>query len=227
MFDLLGSFGGILVGAAIRFVLLLPSIVFHEVAHGYVAYLLGDDTAKRAKRLTLNPLRHIDPWGTIIMPALLLLASGGNFAFGYAKPVPVNPYNFKDRRQGMLLTAIAGPVSNLLLAAVAAGIIRLADFMGLGAFGLGWLWSGIAIFAYFNLLLMVFNLVPLPPLDGSRVVARFLSGRAERFWHDLERYGFVILLAIVWLLPDLTGIDPIGALIDFSVEPLYRLLLGG
>ena len=112
-FDVLGT-----VQIFMRFAMLFPAIILHEISHGYVAYLLGDPTAKRAGRLTLNPIAHIDPIGTVVMPLALLFLSGGAFFFGYAKPVPFNPRNFKDERTGMLLTGIAGPVTNIVLAIV-------------------------------------------------------------------------------------------------------------
>ena len=163
----------------LEFAVLLPAIIVHEVSHGWVALLLGDPTAKDRGRLSANPLRHIDPWGTILLPAILLAVSGGSAAFGYAKPVPINPYNFKDYRKGMFLTGIAGPTSNLLMAAV-AGLAR-ADLR------LHQLRDAriVYYFALVNLTLLFFNLIPIPPLDGSRVIPLFLSDSAMQTYHQV------------------------------------------
>jgi len=204
---------------AIQFALLLPAIVIHEVSHGWVAYLLGDPTAKDRGRLSANPLRHIDPWGTLLLPALLLAFSGGRAAFGYAKPVPINPHNFKDYRRGMFLTGIAGPTSNLLLALLAGLVVR--------TFGLtSWVMLGIYYFTLVNLTLLFFNLIPIPPLDGSRVLPLFLSDRAMQTYHQAEQYGFVILLAVLWIVPSVFHVDPIGAYLGATVERLMPLLTG-
>lgn len=212
--------------AVFRFALLLPAIIAHEVAHGYVAYLLGDPTAKEAGRLSPNPLAHIDPWGTVLMPAILLMASGGRFAFGYAKPVPVNPMRMTKvgPRDGMLLTGIAGPVTNLVLAGIAAlvllpmrlGLLPAPEIVVYGLF----------YWVYLNVLLALFNLIPLPPMDGSRVVQRFLSGGARRFYAEMERYGFMILIGIVWIVPQFTGFDPLEYYFRWTVDPVVRLLTG-
>lgn len=210
---------------AISFALLIPAIVLHEVSHGYVAYLLGDTTAKDRGRLSLNPLRHIDPWGTILLPLLMVAAFG--FGFGYAKPVPINPYRFKDYRKGMFLTGIAGPASNLALA-LASGLLSRAVLAVGDAAGVAgaYVWLALYYFALMNLSLMFFNLIPLPPLDGSRVLPLFLSNRALDTYHAWERYGFIILFAFLWLAPDLLGFDPIGSYFRVTVYPLLRLFTG-
>lgn len=210
---------------ALMFALLLPAIVFHEVSHGYVAYWLGDTTAKDRGRLSLNPLKHIDPWGTILLPLLMVAAFG--FGFGYAKPVPINPNRFKDYRKGMFLTGIAGPVSNLLLAILSGVIFRILVALNMG----GAPWGELVIlgFYYFclmNLSLMFFNLIPLPPLDGSRVLPLFLSDRAMVTYAKFEQYGFVILFAVLWLAPRFLGFDPVGQYFAYTVEPLLALLTG-
>jgi Zn-dependent protease len=210
----------------LRFALLLPAIILHEIAHGYVAYLLGDPTAKDRGRLTLNPLAHIDLWGTILMPALLLFASGGAFAFGYAKPVPINPYLMRkvSMRNGLLLTGIAGPLTNIALAIVSAIVYRVLGVIpGMPDIVLLLFYY----FAYINLVLAFFNLIPIPPMDGSRVVQRFLSGPALRFYTSLEQYGFMIILGVLWILPRFTGIDFIGWWLQYTTTPVARLLLGG
>jgi Zn-dependent protease len=204
---------------AIEFVLLLPAIIVHEVSHGWVAFLLGDSTAKDRGRLSLNPLKHIDPFGTILLPLILLAASGGQAAFGYAKPVPINPYRFKSYRTGMFLTGIAGPTSNLAMAAIAGVIVRI--------FGLtGWVTLAVYYFALVNLVLLFFNLIPIPPLDGSRVLPLFLSDSAIRTYHQIERYGFVILLAILWIVPAVFHVDPIRGYLGATVDRILPLLTG-
>lgn len=209
----------------LMFALLLPAIVLHEVSHGYMAYRLGDTTAKDRGRLTLNPLKHIDPFGTILLPLLMIAMFG--FGFGYAKPVPINPHRFRDYRKGLFLTGIAGPAANLALAVVASLIVRFLEGFGLDAGTTGELITvGVYLFAYMNLMLMFFNLIPLPPLDGSRILPLFLSDRAMVTYGKFEQYGFIILFAILWLGPRFLGFDPIGAYFNVTVEPLMRLLVG-
>jgi Zn-dependent protease len=206
-----------LVQIAWRFGLLVPAIVIHEVSHGWAALALGDTTAKDKGRLSLNPVRHIDPWGTILLPLLMVAILG--FGFGYAKPVPVNPYRFKDYRRGMFLTGIAGPASNLVLALLSGLLFRLIG--GEGLLGLA-----LFYFALMNLVLMFFNLIPLPPLDGSRVLPLFLSDRAMETYHSIKRYGFLIILVALWVLPSYLGVDPLGWYFGATVYPLLGLFTG-
>lgn len=172
----------------------LFAITAHEAAHGYVAKLMGDKTAWRQGRVTLNPAPHIDPVGTLLIPALCLLFGG--FLFGWAKPVPINPSNMRYPRKSFFWVALAGPASNFLMALFWAGVAWIAargffgDFFSSPMAAMGM--AGIQV----NLLLMIFNLLPLPPLDGSRMVARFLKGEAASFWQRIEPYGFYILLAL-------------------------------
>lgn len=210
---------GIVLPYLVRFLLLLPAIVLHEVSHGWVAYLLGDPTAKNAGRLSLNPIKHIDPVGTLLLPAILLLASGGRAAFGYAKPVPVNPRYFGNHRNGMFLVGIAGPTTNLILAFLSGMGVRLVGANGVAGYILFY-------FALVNLTLLFFNLIPIPPLDGSRVIPLFLSDRGLRTYYEVERYGFVILLAILWLVPQVFHVDPLGAYLEATVLPLLRAFTG-
>jgi Zn-dependent protease len=214
-----------LILAVLRFALILPAIILHEVAHGYVAYLLGDPTARERGRLTLNPIAHIDLWGTVLLPALLLVGSGGSFAFGYAKPVPVNPYRMHKTtvRNGMLLTGIAGPATNIALAIV-SGLAARVLFAVPAVPEI--VVTIVYYFCYINLVLAFFNLIPLPPMDGSRVVQRFLSGRALETYSSIEPYGFIIILALIWFLPRFTGIDIIGTYFRFTVSPIATLLTG-
>ena len=214
-----------LIFRGLMFALLLPAIVLHEVSHGYVAYLLGDTTAKDAGRLSLNPLKHIDLWGTILLPLLMVATLG--FGFGYAKPVPINPYRFKDYRRGMFLTGIAGPTTNLLLAVISGlGVRVLGGAVSDPTSALGWTVVALYYFCLMNLSLMFFNLIPLPPLDGSRVLPLFLSDNAMRTYAKVEQYGFIILLAALFLLPRYLGFDPIDRYFAATVEPLLRLFTG-
>jgi Zn-dependent protease len=174
-------------------VIVFFSVVCHEVAHGYTAYLLGDPTAWRMGRLNFNPLVHIDIFGTIILPAFLLL-SGSRFLFAWAKPVPVNPQYFRDSKKGMMLVAMAGPATNLAITLLLSGLLHLAS-----GFLPPFLTSAIATAALINIVLMVFNLIPIPPLDGSRIVARFLRGRALWQYMRLERYGLFIVFGLLFL----------------------------
>jgi len=211
--------------AVIGFAIFIPCIVFHEVSHGYVAYLLGDPTAKSRGRLSLNPLKHVDPFGTVLLP--LLLTASGLPAFGYAKPVPINPNYFKDYRKGMLLTGLAGPATNLSLAVVSGLATRAMLATGL-ANSVAGSWVAIVLyqFALINLVLMFFNLIPVPPLDGSRVLPVFLSDNALRTYHEFERYGVLIVFAALIILPRVLNIDVLGGYLDVTVEPILSLLTG-
>lgn len=192
------------------FLIIIPSAIIHEYAHGWAADLMGDPTAKYAGRLTLNPLAHIDLWGTILMPITLLLLTGGQFLFAYAKPVPYNPYNLKNQKWGPSLVAIAGPAANFLLAACFAIVMRFLP----PASGFA---SLVSIIVYANIMLMVFNLVPIPPLDGSKILYAILPNSANNIKIFLERYGFIILLIFVFFLFQL--ISPV-------IDGIYRLLVG-
>ncbi len=227
------------IGYALRFLVILPAIILHEISHGWVAYRLGDPTAKNAGRLSLNPVRHIDLWGTILMPALLLLLSGGQFAFGYAKPVPINPRYFGDYRRGMFLTGIAGPTTNIILAAIAGlgvravGSAQITAAMTSGASITSFAPATIVglilwYFCFLNVVLVFFNLIPIPPLDGSRVLPLFLSDRGLQTYHEVERYGFGILLVILFVVPYISqgAIDPIGIYFNYTVYPITQLLSG-
>ena len=168
----------------------LVCITLHELSHGAVAYMLGDRTAKDAGRLTLNPIRHIDPWGLVMMVL---------FRFGWAKPVPVNMYNFKKPRQGMALTALAGPVSNLLIAAVFLflyGLLFPAVYQNGSAFSRQAL-DMVVTTSYMSLALAVFNILPISPLDGSKVLFAFLSDSAYAKLMRYERYGMIVLVLLV------------------------------
>ena len=167
------------------FVIIVPSAIIHEYAHGWMAERLGDPTARYAGRLTLDPRSHIDLWGTIVMPLFLFVVSGGSFMFAYAKPVPYNPYNLKNQKWGPAAVAVAGPLSNFLLAACFAALIRLMPVFPPSIWQLAPLFS-IIVFA--NLLLMIFNLVPIPPLDGSKILFAILPDSMYKLRATLQQY---------------------------------------
>jgi len=202
------------------------AIVLHEVAHGWVADKLGDHTARDMGRLTLNPLSHIDLFGTILMPLLLFWATNGRMVFGYAKPVPINPYNFKDPKKGMALSSLAGPGINLVMAISFAVILRLvlpaiAQISPRDA----WNWFGPPLVlmcqsgVIINVVLGVLNMIPIPPLDGSRVVYWLLPDKQAALYYQLERYGFVILMMLL-------AFNILGKIIGPLIDPLLSILLG-
>lgn len=171
---------------AFFFIIIIFSAVIHEYAHGWMADRLGDPTARLSGRLTINPLAHIDPFGTFLLPASLYLISNGRFLFAYAKPVPVNPFNLRNMRYGSAIVAFAGPASNIFIAVVFGLIVR---FIEPGQFS-----DFLSIIVLANLLLAVFNLVPIPPLDGSKVLFSVLPSQFNDFKVYLEAYGWVLLL---------------------------------
>jgi Zn-dependent protease len=188
-----------------EFLLALPvllfSVVAHEYAHGYAALQQGDTTAYDAGRLTLNPLKHIDPWMTILLPAILWFGSGGQFVFGGAKPVPVSPQKYRNYVKGDIIVSSAGIVTNLALYAAC-----LAAAIGLGVTGrmlpglggvLGWLQRMMFWGIWLNALLAVFNLIPIPPLDGSHILYHLLPARLATSYRKVARNGFLILLALL------------------------------
>jgi Zn-dependent protease len=172
------------------------AITVHEVAHGWVAKKYGDNTASGLGRLTLNPIKHIDLVGTILLPGLLLL-TGTGFIFGWAKPVPVDARNFKNPRKDMAIVALAGPISNLLMALAWALLVRIAVMIGVEFISLPLIYTGIAGISI-NLVLALINLLPIPPLDGSRVLTGILPSYWAWKYNQLERYGFIILLILLY-----------------------------
>ena len=190
--------GDILYTISIWVLPLVIAITFHEAAHGFVAWRLGDPTAYRRGRVTFNPLKHIDLFGTIVLPALLFVASSP-FLFGYAKPVPVNFAALRRPRRDMVLVALAGPGINLALAVAAALILSL--LLSIDAQASPWLVRNLANAMLINVVLAVFNMLPLPPLDGGRVAMGLLPLSLARPLARLERYGLVILIAVLLLLP--------------------------
>lgn len=182
---------------------LLMAITMHEAAHGFVAWKLGDDTALRMGRVTFNPLRHIDMFGTIIMPVLMLIGSGGRMMFGFAKPVPVDFSRLRQPRRDMVLVALAGPGTNIMLAVISALLFHTL-FLLPQEFAT-WTAYNLKNSLWINVLLAVFNMLPIPPLDGGRVAVGLLPSSLARPLARLERAGIFIILAGIFLLPWLGG----------------------
>ncbi len=177
-------------------IILIMSVVIHEVSHGYAAYMLGDRTAAYAGRLTLNPIKHLDPLGSIIIPLLLILTKAG-FVIGWAKPVPYNPYNLSNQKWGEAWVAFAGPLSNMIIAILSAIIIRFG--MTTGMLSVSFV-HFLTTVVFINITLALFNLVPIPPLDGSKILFMFLPIRFAYIRENLERYGFALSLIFVFFL---------------------------
>lgn len=220
-------------------IILIMSAVVHEVSHGLAAFWLGDPTAKYMGRLTLNPVKHLDLWGSFLMPVFLLLLSGGRFFFAAAKPVPYNPFNLRDQKYGPALVGAAGPVSNIAIALVfgiflkifiATGLVPAPDvanlvgniFSGASLLGSGLSAIGIifVIIIYINILLAFFNLVPIPPLDGSKLLFAILPISEETKIY-LEQYGLIFIIPVILLLS-----GPIFALIRIIELLFFRLVIG-
>jgi len=174
-------------------IVLILSVVIHEVSHGYAALWLGDTTAKYAGRLTLNPIKHLDPVGSVLVPLMLSILPGG-IIFGWAKPVPYNPYNLRNRRWGELIVAIAGPLSNFLLAFVFGMIIRFGGGLSEAFIQLS------LVIVVINIVLGIFNLMPIPPLDGSKILFSILPQKNNGIRLALEKYGFMILIFFIFFL---------------------------
>lgn len=206
----------------IQLALLLIAIILHEIAHGYVAWLYGDPTAKNQGRLSVNPLKHIDPMGSIIVPGLLMM-SGSGAVFGWAKPVPVQPQYFSRPRYHMMLVALAGPLTNFTLAALTGMGLKffaLIPQTTLNASPLFWtiLAQSCLYFIQLNVLLAVFNLIPIPPLDGSRILSHFAPTSLRHYIDKLEPYGFVIVYLCLFI-----GIIP--AILQLLVPLITNLFL--
>lgn len=207
----------------------IPAITLHEVGHAFVANRLGDPTAKRAGRISINPLKHIDPFGTVLMPLLLMVMNMP--VFGYAKPVPYNPRYFKDPRKGDLLVGLSGPAANLLQALLGTAIAWLLAL----ALPVDSLMASNQLFAYFygmflplyvliNLFLMFFNLLPIPPLDGSSIFAFFCPVKYLPTYYKIQQYALPIFLVAAILLPEVLHVNPIGAYLDATAYNLFFLM---
>ncbi|MEX1026793.1 MAG: site-2 protease family protein [Candidatus Paceibacterota bacterium] len=194
--------------------ILIMSVVIHEVAHGYAAYMQGDPTAKYQGRLTLNPLPHLDMIGSIIVPLLFFLTPG-NLMLGWAKPVPYNPFNFRNQRWGELIVAIVGPAVNIVIALIFGLFLRFAIPAGIVPTAAV---SIISFIVLINLVLALFNMVPIPPLDGSKVLFALLPQRYIRIRHTLEQYGFILVLLFVFLF-----ISQISGVVLFLFEQITGL----
>lgn len=204
-------------------IMLLVGFPIHEFSHALAAYRLGDGTAKLFGRLTVNPIAHFDPLGGVLL-AVTFLGSGGGFGFGWAKPTPVNPMNLLYGRRGEAIVAAAGPISNLVLAAAAAIPLRYLISQPELLADVGMLADILVLFVQINLVLMVFNLIPIPPLDGSKVLFAFLDRRTEyQIRPVLEQYGFVVLLLLFFLPP---GNSIGGQVLIPIIRAIYSFLVG-
>jgi len=203
---------------------LIVAVILHEVAHGYVAFKMGDPTARLAGRLTLNPIKHLDLFGSFLLPVILKL-SGSPIIFGYAKPVPVNFANLREFRKGTICVASAGVLTNMILAVISAALFQMLvatqtswaqSQLGLLA---GFLLQLLAYSVIINCVLALFNLIPIPPLDGSRIVAMLLPAALRTQYSRLERFGMIIIFVLL-----ITG--PLGRLMAFFLKPVLNFLLG-
>lgn len=205
----------------------IPAIVLHEVAHGFAAYKLGDPTAKSAGRLSLNPLKHIDLFGTVLMPLMLMVMNWP--VFGYAKPVPYNPRFFKDPRKGDLIVGLAGPAANLLQACFGAILMWVLKpvAMQLAATQIGLYFYGLFLPMYIllNLYLMFFNLLPIPPLDGSSILALLIPPKHLGTYYRVQQYALPIFMVLVILVPYVFNINPIGAYLHVTAYNLAHLMM--
>ncbi len=192
-----------------QIIVLVFSAVVHEYMHGWMAYRLGDSTAKDAGRLTLNPLAHLEWFGSFFLPLVMIFTMP--FVFGWAKPVPYNPYNLRDRKYGDAKVALAGPLGNLVIAVFFGLFLRFIPFSNLVFTGL------LSLIIYINLVLMIFNLVPIPPLDGSKILATFLPARLRERYLNAERFGFILVILFVMLA---------GGVIMPLVRLLYSIITG-
>lgn len=214
---------------------IIMAITLHEAAHGYAALALGDDTARSMGRLSLNPIRHIDRFGTLILPGVLILAqiiTIGRivFIFGWAKPVPVSAWKFRNPRRGMALVAAAGPAANFVLAWLAALALHGVD--GLPDHAADILETLLTTFILANLVLGLFNLLPIPPLDGGRIAVGILPLRLAEAWARMERGGILVVMLVVFLMPRLLAefgvqFDPVGSalnhILPWAFHTVYRL----
>lgn len=205
----------------------IVGIVVHESAHALAAYALGDKTARSRGRVSLNPLAHIDPFGTVLLPLLMLAAGGPVFAF--AKPVPVYLGNLKHPKRDEIIVSLAGPASNIVLAGIGALILKAALGSLYDAAGIDAAYALVSFSVTFisvNLSLAFFNLIPLPPLDGSSVAVAVLRGRALETHYRIQPYAMPILIVVLYLLPQLTGLDLVGLYLGYTASPIAQALIG-
>jgi len=216
-----------IISLALAVVPVVLAITLHEAAHGYAALALGDTTARDAGRLSLNPIRHIDRVGTILLPGFLLISQllvpphKILFMFGWAKPVPVSAWKFRNPRRGMALVAVAGPVMNFFLAWLAALLMPTPQFPTQSE---QLIQQFLMYFMLSNMVLGLFNLLPVPPLDGGRIVVGLLPLRLAQFWAKLERAGIVLVLLLVFVLPRALGVDPVGQALNSILPWAFRTL---
>ena len=207
----------------IGLVILIFSSILHEIAHGLIAYRLGDPTAKILGRLTLNPLKHLDPYMSVLMPILFFLGSGGRFIFGGAKPVPVDPFNLRDGKKDLALVSFAGPFTNILLAILGSLLIHLIypgegfnEVLVNGFFG-----AVLAQIVQLNLLLAFFNLIPIPPLDGSKIFAMILPNREAAAYMSMGNVGMLILIFLLFFpIGSFSLMDVVSNLINLAISLL-------
>ena len=208
--------------------LVMVSASIHELGHAYAAYLLGDDTAKRAGRLTLNPLAHLDRFGSIVLPLIMGLMGGPIFAF--AKPVPYNPNNLRNPQRDEVLVALTGPATNIAQAIVGAILCRILwQFQApsiLAGEASYWIYTILSTYVYVNCSLAFFNLIPLPPLDGSSIISPLLKGEARRKYYVVQHYSLPILMVALYVIPMVLHLDPLGIYLDATAGRLADLLLG-
>lgn len=215
-----------LISVLISVLAFVPAIVFHEFMHGWAAYKLGDPTAKAHGRLSFNPLKHIDPFGTVILPLLLIFIGGP--VFGYAKPVPYNPANFKDPRRDDLLVGLAGPCGNLILALLGSVVMFVLQTFFTTGTNVAFLYFYALFLPQFiliNLYLMFFNLLPIPPLDGSSIFAFFLPAKHLPAYYRVQQYAMPILLIVLFVLPYLIHVNLIGLYLNATAGNLAMLLI--
>jgi Zn-dependent protease len=207
------------------FAVLVPSVILHEISHGVAALACGDNTAKQAGRLTLNPMAHVDPVGTIVLPGIMLLSGLG--AIGWAKPVPIDPTRMRHPRNNVLLVSLTGPATNLVIAAAASVVYRLTSSVGLLPAGTipAPMWARtLYLFGFVNVLLAVFNLLPVPPLDGSAVVERLLPASWWPGYLKVRSYGLPILIGVVLIGPLLFHRSVFSFVFDPALNLWNRLL---
>tara|TARA_B100001167_G_C16742737_1_gene291851 strand:- start:45 stop:665 length:621 start_codon:yes stop_codon:yes gene_type:complete len=202
---------------------LVALLSFHEFGHAWMAYKCGDDTARIMGRMTINPIVHIDPIGTVLIPLVILLLNPGFFIFGWAKPVPVNPNNYENRKRDDILISMAGPAMNVILAILLMAVYRLALELPIDV-GAGAIVHNLELIAFISMILCVFNLIPIPPLDGSHVM-RHVVGMSEETYLKIAQYGFIILLIAINVFPQLfrfVGMVSIGAIELFKTVLLFQ-----